>query len=467
MVTSVFTVYLLGMTITEDVPFALYELKKVVFWVVLPLAFYISPTLIPKRFYNVLIVFGLAVFTATIVAIIRILFKEYFQINGFRDITLISHIRFSFQVLLSIIIATYFLISGSKIFSFKHSNILLLIFMIWMVGFLIILKSITGIIAFIGTAVVLLFLFIIRIQNKRIMVAVIFFLVFIISAPVFYVAKVWKDFYNTEEVNTEEVDKFTASGNPYYFDFSSQEKENGNWVRLYLCERELRNEWNKKSRMKYDSLDAKGYSYSSTLIRYLTSKGLRKDSIGINSLTKDDIRAIENGIANYIYWDKGISIYPRIYETIWEIDRYRTTGDPNYQSFSQRIEFVKASLLLIKKNPWFGIGTGNWKIKYAEIYDEMNSKLIRENQGPSHNQYLNYMVKFGIIGFIYIFSVLLIPVFRENHRYNLLFWLFIVAIGIVNFGDSNLETHMGLSFICFFYCLFLWHTPEKIKTFRL
>jgi hypothetical protein len=290
--------------------------------------------------------------------------------------------------------------------------------------------------------------------------------IFIIT-PVLYVYTVWKDFYDIEKLDPQKVEKYTVAGNPYSFDFNSFEKENGYWVKAYICETELRKEWNKRSRMKYDSLDVNGYSYGSTLIRYLTSKGYRKDSLGVTRLSEEDVKASENGIANYIFVNNRFSIYPRIYETIWELDRYIHAGDPNFQSLSQRIEFIKASFILIKSNPLVGIGTGNWKIKYAEAYKKMNSKLIKENQGPSHNQYLNYLVKFGVLGFVYIFSMLFLPVFREKHKQNLVFWLFLISISIANFADANFETHMGLSFFCFFYCFFLWHSPQEFKSYHL
>ena len=467
MVSSIFAVYLLGMFVTEDFSFALYELKKVIFWIILPFAFFLSPRLNFKRFKNVLLLFCLAVFTASAIAVIRLIFADQFQISGFREISVISHIRFSFQVVLSLILATYFLLSETKIPFIRYSKIVLYIFLIWMVAFLFLLKSITGIIAFIGTALFFFILFIFRLKSITVKVAGMLGLVILITIPVFYVAGVWKDFYDVEKLDYQMVEKVTPSGNPYWFDFKSKEKENGNWVNAYICEKELREEWNKLSSKKYDSLDDKGFAYKITLIRYLTGKGLRKDSTGVHSLTEHDIMAIESGIANHIYAERGFSVYPRIYETIWELDRYRNTGDPNFQSLSQRIEFVKASFILIRKNPLFGIGTGNWKIKYGEAYQEMDSKLYPENQGPSHNQYLNYMVKFGSIGLIYIFLMLILPLFREGHRRNLFFWLFFIAISIANLADANLETHMGLSFFGFFYSLFLWHSPEEFRTFHL
>ena len=94
----------------------------------------------------------------------------------------------------------------------------------------------------------------------------------------------------------------------------------------------------------------------------------------------------------------------------------------------------------------------------------MGSRLAVENQGPSHNQYLNYLVKFGVAGFLIIVAALLLPLFREGHRRNLLFWMFLVSMAFANLGDANLETHMGLSFFCFFYCLFLWHSPPEVRS---
>ncbi len=398
------------------------------------------------------------------VAAFRLLVFEQPGISGFRDIIPVSHIRFSFQLNLAIILTAWFLWSKTRLPVIGYKPVLLITLLAWFIFFLLLLKSITGMVAFLGTATLGLLLLILHQKSWLRKGFFLFLLLAMAAIPLVYVGKVWNDFYSIEEPDPDKVDRVTLSGNPYSFDFSSREKENGHWVNLYVCEEEMRQEWNKISRIKYDETDGGGYTCSSTLIRYLTGKGLRKDSVGISQLTPADIRAIEKGIANPIYVGRSFSLYPRIYETIWELDRYSRSGNPNDQSFSQRIEFVKASLLLIKKNPWFGIGTGNWKINYAEAYREMNSQLTADNQGPSHNQYLNYLVKFGITGFLYIMAALLIPVFREGHRRNLTFWFFLVSIGFANFGDANLETHMGLSFFCFFYALFLWHSPPGFRS---
>jgi len=40
----------------------------------------------------------------------------------------------------------------------------------------------------------------------------------------------------------------------------------------------------------------------------------------------------------------------------------------------------------------------------------------------------------------------------------------LVAIAAANFGDANLETHMGLSFFTLFYSLFLWNSPDSMNS---
>ncbi len=55
-------------------------------------------------------------------------------------------------------------------------------------------------------------------------------------------------------------------------------------IDLYVCEPELKKEWNKISTISYESVDRRGQQVSLTIRRYLTSKGLRKDSAALARL---------------------------------------------------------------------------------------------------------------------------------------------------------------------------------------
>lgn len=457
LINSLFLVYILGMFFTKDFSFGLYELRKVLFWIIAPVAIGTGMKLKEKYFWNLLIIFCISVILSSFISFGRLLFDSSVSPNNIREITFVSHIRFSFQIILAMIILSYLFIYNSLIVP----KYILVISFLWLLFFLIIQKSILGIIAFGGTSLCVIIWLIWKSKNifKRIFFLLLFIIIIII--PTFYVYRVVYDFYDVEKIDPNNIEKYTSEGNLYSFDFEDKAKENGYYVNVYICEEELREEWNKRSKYKYDDI-ANGYPIKSTIIRYLTSKGFRKDAEGINQLTEKDIINIELGRANYIFENQSFSIYPRIYETVWEIDNYMRTGNPNKQSLSQRIEFIRASLFLISKNPIFGIGTGNWRIDYANAYKEMGSNLSPVNYGSAHNQYLNYIVKFGIVGFLWIMFAVFFPFFKGGHYRNYIFVFFIVSILFVNFGDSNWESHMGLSFFSFFYCLFLWHSPKSL-----
>jgi len=458
---SVFIVYIIGSFFTNDFSFALYEFKKVIFWIVVPLAFYLSPKLHEKRAYRILIVFILFVTLSSLVLTSQLLLHNYFHLEGIRSVGFISHIRFSFQVVLSLIILAWFFFRRD-IPEFRKMKFLFPALFLWLAYFLFLLQSLLGIISFFGTLGLTLLYYTRVFGSKKWKLILGAGLFFLICIPSLFLREVIRDFYDFKEIDRESVEIYTPSGNTYDFDFDNGTRENGHLVYVYICHDEMRREWNKRSSVNYDD-QLNGYPLNITLTRYLASLGFRRDSAGVASLTARDIELIEEGVTNYKFSNRFLSVYPRIYETIWEIDNYIRSGDPNNKSLAQRIEFVKASLILIRENPWFGIGTGNWVQKYNEAYDKMETKLDKGKRAPSHNQYLNYMVKFGLIGFLWISIAILFPFFRNRHYRNFIFVLFMVSFAFANLGDANLETHMGLSFFTFFYSLLYWNSTAKMS----
>lgn len=458
---SILGVYLIGMLFTQDFSFAVYELKKVVFWAVFPLAIFLSPRLSDKKAFLVLFVFIVAVLVSSFVFAGKLVLGEYMQMADFRSVSFVSHIRFSFQVVLVIILTSWILFNRKKI-QFGIPGFIFVVVLLWLLIFLVFLKSLLGIFAFYGVLLFVLTVSVVTAKNNKHKLGFAFAILLVLLFPVIYVTSVINDYYQFEKIEPEDVEKFTFSGNPYQHNFDQGMRENGHLVYIYVCEEELRQEWNKRSNIKYDD-NLNGYMLGTTLIRYLTSLGYRKDSVGISKLSEKDIQLVQEGVTNYKFKNHSFSLYPRVYETIWELDYYLRTGDPNEKTLAQRIEYIKASFILIKENPLFGIGTGNWVIKYNDVYDRMNTRLSPEKRGPSHNQFLNYLVKFGIFGFVWIFFAILYPVFKLKHGHNFVFILFLVLYGFANLGDANMESHMGLSLFTFFYSFFLWNSPTDMK----
>jgi len=301
-------------------------------------------------------------------------------------------------------------------------------------------------------------------MKKRIQTFILLGSIIIVSIlPAIYIYHCVQKFYDTTEYHPDEIAKYTARGNLYHHNFDDKTKENGNYTGLFLCEEELIPLWNAHSEKSYQSLTSHGYFYNCVIIRYMTSKGLTKDAEGFAQLSQKDIENIENEIPNYIYAENKLKIYPRIYETIWEVDQYKIDNDPNKKSFAQRIELAVLAVEIIKKHFWTGIGLGNSAQAYMDIISESGSKLACQQTGSSHNQYLNYLIRFGILGTLYILGVLFWVFFKERKNHSFLLTIFFVSMLAANFGDANWETFIGLNYFSFFSCFLMWITPNEYK----
>lgn len=450
---AIFFIYVISSIITYKSGKSLYDLQKSLFFLVIPLAFLIGKNIsnFQKRF--LFYAFAVAIFISTLVALIYWRLDTENVMFEVHKISLISHIRFSFQLILIFWFLILFIAQNKKYFTWPV-KISLMFLSAYFLAFLIFQQSLTGLIAFGGSLFFNTIYFLFQHRYKYRM-AYLLIAASIIIVPIFYVVSIVNSFFNIEKVDKLSIEKTTGRGNPYSNNFDDPMVENGRYVKLYICTDEMREEWNKISTIKYDSIMSNGYPLESTLIRYLTSKGLRKDADGVLALNSQDITNVENGIANVIFQTKRYTLYPRIYQTVWEYYVYSKTGNANHQSFSQRIEFSKAAITIIKENFWFGVGTGNWKDEFRNTFIKNNSKLSEDLYASSHNQYLNYWVKFGITGFLLIMFFIIYPIIKTRRYRDSLFLIFLVFLFIANLSDSNFESHMGSSFFLFFYCLFL------------
>jgi hypothetical protein len=453
----IYVVHLLGMLYSIDWTYGIHDLKIKLPLLILPLIIGTSKPLDEKKLEQILLFFCGAVLLSTLISMGKLLGWWGTRVIDIRDISIfISHIRLALMINMSIFILIWMIPRTSSI----ATKILLIVSILWFVFFLIILKSLTGIFILAMLALFFGFRKVLRSQNliARWFIVVGSALVVLMAAT--YITHSISKFYYKEKIDLSNLDHSTKNGNAYTHNISSTDFENGNYTWLYVCEKELEDNWNKRSNLKYKGTDLKGQELRYTLIRYLTSKGLRKDSMGVWSLDTKDIRNIELGMANYIY-SKNFSFYPRIYQLLWEIHQYKNGGNPSGHSFTQRIEYMKTAKNIIHDNFWIGAGTGDVAVAFKEQYIKDNSKLVERWRLRAHNQLITFFLTFGVIGFLIIFVSLIYPVFAEKKWHNYLMLLFLI-VGFLSFlNEDTLETHAGISFFSFFYAMFLYNTQSK------
>lgn len=457
-IVSVFFVYLLGLLWTNDLKSGLHDVRIQLPLLVLPLVIGTSASLNYRQNKSVIYFFSAAVVVASFISVWVLLGLSGKTIQDTREISLfISHIRFALLVNISIFSLGWFFEHPEKKSMLEKAILLLTI--VWLAIFLIILKSATGWVVFLVVASAIAAWKIFSLKNRILKIALGVFVVSVFAAPVVYIGSAIHQFYQTEKLPDDLSAQKTNRGNLYEHDFNNRQMENGHYTFWFMNVEEMREAWNRKSKMAYDSTSASGFNQY-VLIRYLTSKGLRKDAEGVNSLTKNDIRNIENGMTNYRF-ENSFPFYKRIYQIIWEFDVYRKGGNPSGHSVTQRFEYYKMAFSIIGENFWFGTGTGGYAQAYQEKYDQNPFFKDQKYRQRSHNMFLSYWIDFGIIGLLYICFALFSPVLLEQKTKSYLVLVFLLIVFLSFLNEDSLNNHDAISFFAFLYPLFLYSNYEK------
>lgn len=453
---SIYIVHLLGLINTSDIGYALKDLRIKLPILLIPVIIGTSRPLTPKQLKTILLFFIASVAFKTLDATAVFCGIIPYPVEDIRDITRnISHIRFALFIVFSIFILIYYFFhqETKKI----AEKIIYGITIVWFFVFLFILKAFTG---FVMLFIVAFCISVWKIRYIHHLILRIFLYVMVITGVLLtlsYITKSIAKFYPANDtINFEELDTYTANGNRYNHKRNDKSLENAHYAGLYICEKELESEWNKRSEIYYDSLDLDGNKVKYTLMRYLTSKGYRKDSAGVWKLNQQDIKNIENGIANYIFYEKS-GLEPRIYQIIWEIDYYLKGGNPDGHSVTQRFEYLKTGYSILQDHFWFGTGTGDIKKEFKQQYKEDNSPLSKEHRRRTHNQYVTFFITFGVFGFLWILFAMFAPIYLQRKRAGTLFFVtFALIIFISMLSEDTLETQAGVTFFTFFYSLLLF-----------
>lgn len=439
-------IHLAGLLYTTDFQYAMKDLRIKMPLLLLPLFIVTGPSLKEIHLRAVVKAFIIAVFAGSLISLYIHLVKQ--PIDA-RDLTpFVSHIRFSMMVCLSIF--TTFVIALDRN-ERKAVRWVALVLSAWLVVFLIMLESLTGVLTFIIILTAVPFYLFFRYRNFTLRAISLALLVVISIATVMLVNTAKRELLPDMAFTVDELEEFTPNGNPYTHDTGSLVNENGHFVWIYVSVDEMREAWNMRSMHEFDSMLAPGSKTGDVLMRYLSSKGLRKDADGVKSLTAEDIEAVERGITNYKY-DQWSGMKRRFDQVKWEYWNYLKGGDPRGHSLLQRIELWHTGWALAGDNLIVGVGTGDVKMEFAAKLHALGSSLAGTAL-RAHNQYLTILITFGITGLMLFLIAIVCPVILQHKTINFPGIVFLIIVLFSMFIEDTLETQVGVSFFIFFYSL--------------
>ena len=453
---SFFLMLLIALLYNDHFNDGIIALRKKIPMLILPIVIGTSIKLTYKQLKILLMVFILGVFAHTLMS--TALFAGFINLHNPKDPHNIaffySHIRFALMIVFSIFCLGYFIFCDNYQL-IRHEKLISSIFLSWLIIFLFILNALTGI---------LIFLFLVMATGLHILfktpgilkkIIAVGSILTIITISTVYTLNIYNLYHSAENINKDTLPEKTANGNKYKHKINSDARENGHYVWLYYCPKELSKAWNKQSNIPYDSLDHKKQPVKHTLVRYMTSKGLTKDSAGIAKLTAEDIKAIESGLTNYKF-RTNIGLFTKIYELVWEFDHYKKSGMPK-GTMTRRLVSYQTAGQLIKENFLLGVGTGDMRNAYHEHYKKQKPGILKNEKWiHGHNQFLSIFVSYGILGFIWFCVALFYPVYVHQGYKNYFFAIFFAISLLSMFTEDTLNIQIGVSFFVFFYTLLLF-----------
>jgi O-antigen ligase len=156
------------------------------------------------------------------------------------------------------------------------------------------------------------------------------------------------------------------------------------------------------------------------------------------------------------------TIIPKTRNRFMEFINIGTAGLENSSSTNIRLTIYKNAFQLIKKEPLFGYGIGDYNSTLKNSYKK-NAVFLLDKEYNSHNQYISFALIGGLtllFFVIYLFYKNIIVAISSN---NILLFLILVFYGVMMFFENILERENGVIFFAFFLNLFSLKNHFKLE----
>lgn len=454
MISSVYLLTLLGLLYTSNYNFAIDDVRRKMPLFFLPFYFSGFSPLTKKEFSLLIKIYIVGVLLASFWSFYVYMGGLHITIVDVRDYSRFnSHIRFGLEIALALFFSFHYIVTTKKL----KLKLMWLLVAVWLLCSLFIFNLFTGMIVFIATIFLMLLVFGLITKNKRLKLLFLSLFAIIGISTFLFIKNVINDFYSCNDILPLKEIPYSKFGGKYQKDGytdSSTLKENGYYVEKNITWIEFAEAWNKRSKISFEGEDLKGQKIKNTLIRFITSKGQRKDKEAIDNLSDEEVKAIEEGIPNYKYLIMD-EFSVRLHKIIWEYDSYINNRNINGHSVLMRWEYWKTAVHIIKGNWLSGVGTGDVQDAFDLQYEKDKSLLEPKYRLRAHNQYLTYGVTFGIIGLSWFFFFLFYPVIKTKMYKNYFYVAFFIIAVLSMLTEDTLETQVGINFFVFFNTILL------------
>lgn len=167
--------------------------------------------------------------------------------------------------------------------------------------------------------------------------------------------------------------------------------------------------------------------------------------------------AVSQDLNNYYSILKGEKV-----KDIYDYNQYGTNSTLDTWDKTNRIHIWKSCIEIVKENMLIGVGTGDINQVLNSKFRANNQEYLATKYTNSHNQILDYLIKYGIVGFLIIgfaFSMYFKKAWKKNDQ---LFLMFLTLCCLCMLTENILNRQYGIVFFFFINSLFYFSKPSPI-----
>lgn len=141
-------------------------------------------------------------------------------------------------------------------------------------------------------------------------------------------------------------------------------------------------------------------------------------------------------------------------DKIGKLDQIPNPEIEVFNSLVTRLSIWKSTYELITMKMPFGTGAADAQPLLNQYYKETNQVFLAKYTFPVHNQFLNYVLKFGVLGSVIFIAISFYPILIGWFSKNVLAICFGILFFISNLTDDFLIRYDGIVFCALFLSLF-------------
>lgn len=152
-------------------------------------------------------------------------------------------------------------------------------------------------------------------------------------------------------------------------------------------------------------------------------------------------------------------------DKIGKLDEVENPELEVFNSFVTRVSIWKSALELSVKNLPLGVGASDAKPELFKYYRQTNQKFLAKWNFPTHNQYIDYMLRYGIMGIVVVFGYIFLSAVVGFKMKNSIIISYFIIFFTCNIMDDYLILFQGIVFGGFWLSIFMsYYLIEKQKT---